>query len=168
MTTGHRRDFLLDSGAVSTLAESPRLADAYLSLLQHRLNGSLLIPMPVVAEVRTGDPRYDVPVDRLTNAMRSRQENVYTPLTLDIAERAGVLRTEALRSCDRDISAIDAMIAATADDLADHCAVTILTGDPEDMKLLIGLTRRTNIAVDAPGFDEKVRDARRRFDQLET
>ena len=45
---------------------------------------------------------------------------------------------------------IDAYIVATADDLADHSAVTILTGDPEDMKLLVSLTRRTNIAVDVP------------------
>lgn len=120
-------------------------------MLQNRFNGSLLIPMPFVAEIRTGDPRYDVPVDRLTNAMRSRQENVYIPLTLDIAERAGVLRTEALRSSDQDISAIDALIAATAEELSHHSAVTILTSDPDDIGLLVNLTRRTNIAVDAPG-----------------
>lgn len=31
------------------------------------------------------------------------------------------------------------------------CAVTIVTGDPDDINLLVGLTRRTNIAVDIPG-----------------
>lgn len=28
------------------------------------------------------------------------------------------------------------------------CAVTIITGDQDDINLLVGLTRRTNIAVD--------------------
>jgi predicted nucleic acid-binding protein len=83
--------------------------------------------------------------------MRARQENVYVPLTLGIAERAGVLRTEARRSSDQDISGIDALIAATAEQISDHAAVTILTGDLEDIKLLVGVTRRTNIAVDVPG-----------------
>jgi hypothetical protein len=31
------------------------------------------------------------------------------------------------------------------------CAVTIITSDPDDINLLVGLTRRTNIAVDVPG-----------------
>jgi hypothetical protein len=52
----HRRDFLLDSGAISALAANSRLAYDYFELLRRRFNGSLLIPMPVIAEVRTGDP----------------------------------------------------------------------------------------------------------------
>ena len=31
------------------------------------------------------------------------------------------------------------------------CAVTIITSDPNDINLLVGLTRRTNIAVDVCG-----------------
>jgi hypothetical protein len=31
------------------------------------------------------------------------------------------------------------------------CAVTIVTGDPDDINLLVGLTLRTNIAVDVLG-----------------
>lgn len=150
MSPQHRRDFLLDSGAVTALAADTSLLEAYERMLENRFNGSLLIPMAVVGEFRTGDPRYDVPVDRLINAMRRRQEMVYVPLTLQIAERAGGLRTQARASEHPDISMIDAYIVATADDLADHSAVTILTGDPEDMKLLVSLTRRTNIAVDVP------------------
>jgi hypothetical protein len=89
-------------------------------------------------------------VDRFINAIRRRQVSVYIPLTLEVAERAGVLRAQALKSAKREISVTDAHIVAMADDLAYHSAVTILTGDPDDMKLLVGVTRRTNIAVDGP------------------
>ena len=83
------------AGDVTALAADTSLLEAYERMLENRFNGSLLIPMAVVGEFRTGDPRYDVPVDRLINAMRRRQEMVYVPLTLQIAERAGGLRTQA-------------------------------------------------------------------------
>jgi hypothetical protein len=123
----------------------------YVELVEHQLDGSLLIPVPVLTEVHTGDPRYDVPVDRLINTLHGAREDVYVQLTVPIALRAGTLRTQALKSAKREISVTDAHIVAMADDLADHSAVTILTGDPNDMKLLVGVTRRTNIAVDVPG-----------------
>jgi predicted nucleic acid-binding protein len=146
----HQRHFLLDSGGVTALATSKDLLTDYLTMLERRFDGSILIPIAVVTEFRTGDPRKDVPVDRLINAMRRRQQRVYVPLTLEIAERAGVLRTQARASGHPDISVTDAHIVATADDLANHSAVTILTGDPEHMKVLVELTRRPNIAVDVP------------------
>ncbi len=40
---------------------------------------------------------------------------------------------------------------AIAEERSRVCAVTIITGDPGDINLLVGLTRRTNIAVDLPG-----------------
>jgi len=142
---------LLDSGGVTALATSKDLLTDYLNMLKRRFDGSILIPIAVVTEFRTGDPRKDVAVDRFINAMRRRQVRVYVPLTLEIAERAGVLRTQARASGHPDISVTDAHIVATADDLANHSAVTILTGDPEHMKVLVELTHRTNIAVDVPG-----------------
>lgn len=150
MSPQHRRDFLLDSGAVTALAANRRLLKAYQGMFENRFDGSLLIPIPVLTEVRTGDPRFDVPVDRLINDIRG-DDPVYVPLTVDIATRAGVLRTQARASGHADISAIDAQIVAMADQLSHYWAVTILTSDPDDMNLLVGLTRRTNIAVDPLG-----------------
>lgn len=37
---------------------------------------------------------------------------------------------------------------AIAEELSYKCAVTIITGDPHDISLLVGLIRRTNVAVD--------------------
>jgi hypothetical protein len=151
VSPGHRRDFLLDSGAITALAGNIGLLEAYQRLLKTRFDGSLLIPIPVLTEVRTGDPRVDTTVDRLINAIRT-EDDVYVPLTVQAASRAGVLRTQALASSgDRDISTTDAQIVGTAEQLSDKAAVTILTSDPDDMNLLVGLTRRTNIAVDVPG-----------------
>ena len=39
---------------------------------------------------------------------------------------------------------------AMAEERSYICAVTIITGDPDDIKLLVNLTHRTNIAVDVP------------------
>jgi predicted nucleic acid-binding protein len=150
VSPGHRRDFLLDSGAVSALAADRNLLTDYLELFEHDLDGSLLIPIPVLTEIRTGNRRYDTPVDRLINAIRGEFE-VYLPLTVEAASRAGILRTEALASSGRDISAIDAQIVAMAAERSDICAMTILTADPDDIGLLVDLTRRANIAVDVPG-----------------
>lgn len=150
MSPRHNRDFLLDSGAVSALASSPDLLADYLDLLDRTFDGSLLIPIPVLTEVRTGNPRYDTPVDRLINTIRG-EDGVYLPLTVQAASRAGVLRTEALASSDREISATDAQIVGMAEERSGICAMTILTTDPDDINLLVGLTRRANIAVDPLG-----------------
>jgi len=60
VSSRHRRDFLLDSGAVTALATNKDLLEAYLKLLKTKYDGSTLIPMPVVGEFRSGDPRKDV------------------------------------------------------------------------------------------------------------
>lgn len=150
MTSRPRRDFLLDSGGVSALAGNRDLLVAYLELLKLRLSGALLIPIPVLTEVRSGHRRSDALVDRLVKAIGA-EGDIYAPLTVTAAARAGVLRTEALQLSRRDISTTDAQIVAIAEERSYVCAVTIVTGDPEDINLLVGLTRRTNIAVDVPG-----------------
>jgi hypothetical protein len=68
VTSRPRRDFLLDSGGVSALAASRDLLLAYLELLEQRFDGALLIPIPVLTEVRSGHRRSDALVDR--NTMR--------------------------------------------------------------------------------------------------
>jgi hypothetical protein len=150
VTRRSRRDFLLDSGAVSALAASRNLLVAYLELLEQRFDGALLIPVPVLTEVRSGHRGPDALVDRLIKALGA-EDAVYAPLTVQAASRAGVLRTEALALSRRVISTTDAQLVAMAEERSRVCAVTIVTGDPDDINLLVGLTRRTNIAVDVPG-----------------
>jgi len=149
VTSRPRRDFLLDSGGVSALAADRDLLVAYLDLLRLRFDGALLIPIPVLTEVRSGNRRSDALIDRLIKAIGAEGE-AYAPLTVEGAVRAGVLRGEASRGSRRDISTTDAQIVAMAEERSYRCAVTIITGDPHDINLLVGLTHRTNIAVDVP------------------
>jgi len=149
VTSRPRRDFLLDSGGVSALAADRDLLVAYLDLLRLCFDGALLIPIPVLTEVRSGNRRSDALVDRLIKAIGAERE-IYAPLTVAAAVRAGVLRGEASRGSRRDISTTDAQIVAMAEERSYRCAVTIITGDPHDINMLVGLTRRTNIAVDVP------------------
>jgi hypothetical protein len=150
VTNRPRRDFLLDSGGVSALAANRDLLVAYLELFKLRIDGALLIPIPVLTEVRSGQRRSDALVDRLIKAIGAERD-IYAPLTVEAATRAGVLRTEALALSRHDISPTDAQVVAMAEERSRICAVTIITGDPDDINLLVGLTRRTNIAVDVPG-----------------
>ena len=106
--------------------------------------------MPVLTEIRSGHRGPDTLVDRLIKAIGA-EDDIYAPLTVEAAMRAGVLRTEALSLSRHDISTTDAQIVAMAEERSHVCAVTIITGDPDDINLLVGLTRRTNIAVDVPG-----------------
>lgn len=147
MTTRHRRDFLLDSGGVSALAKDQDLLVAYLDLLEQRFDGAFLIPVPVLTEVRSGLRGPDTLTDRLIKAIGA-DEDLYLPLSVAAATRAGVLRTEAQPSTRRNISTTDAQIVAMAEERSFRCAVTIVTGDPRDIDLLVGLTRRTNVAID--------------------
>jgi hypothetical protein len=150
VTRRHRRDFLLDSGGVNALAASRDLLVAYLELLELRFDGALLIPAPVLTEVRSAHRGPDTLVDRLIKAIGA-EDDTYAPLTVEAATRAGVLRTEALALSRHDISPTDAQVVAMAEERSCICAVTVITGDPDDINLLVGLTRRTNIAVDVLG-----------------
>jgi hypothetical protein len=150
VTRRHRCDFLLDSGGVSALATSRDLLLAYLELLEQRFDGALLIPIPVLTEVRSGHRGPEALIDRLIKAIGA-EDDVYAPLTAAAATRAGVLRAQALRLSRHDISTTDAQVVAMAEERSYVCAVTIITSDADDINLLVGLTRRTNIAVDVPG-----------------
>ncbi len=147
MTRRHRRDLILDSGAVSTLASDRDVLARYLRLLDVRFDGSLLIPIPVLTEVRTGHRSSDIAVDRLIKAIGAEHE-LYLPLDVAAATRAGVLRASALASGGRIVSTTDAQVVALAEQRSHVNAVTILTGDRIDIGLLVELTRRPNIAVD--------------------
>lgn len=103
--------------------------------------------MPVLTEVRSGLRGPDTLTDRLLKAIGA-EDDLYLPLNMSAASRAGVLRAEAQPLTRRDISTTDAQVVALAEERSYRGAVTIVTGDPRDIDLLVGLTRRTNIAVD--------------------
>ncbi len=149
MIRGERRDFLLDSGAVSALARDRKLLEGYLRLVEEDFDGAIRIPQPVLGEVYTGDPRKDVLVDRLINELCAKQ-NIVEPLTDVLAKRAGALRHKALK-VDSLIEVADAFVVAVAETLSHRCPIAILTGDVNHINVLIGQTGRKNIAVELVG-----------------
>ncbi|MGH2834385.1 MAG: hypothetical protein ACRDK2_16565 [Solirubrobacteraceae bacterium] len=153
MNSGHRRRFLLDSGAVTALARDPRLLADFTVVLDNRYDAAIRIPSPVMGEVRTDDPRYDVALNRLLKRIAG-PDGPYASLRDEAANRAGGLRHQALKALgeDRDRTrdgklTIDAFVVAIAEEISRTCAVTILTGDLEHIELLVRLTGARNISV---------------------
>lgn len=107
----------------------------------------MLVAIPVLTEVRSGVRRTDVLIDRLIASIGLR-DDVFVPLTVATATRAGVLRATARRTADRQVSTTDAQIVAIAEERSFHNAVTIVTSDAVDIGVLVDLTRRPNIAID--------------------
>jgi hypothetical protein len=148
-----RRDFLLDSGAVSYLAT--HFAETRVWLRQIATlyeEPGVFVPVPVISECKTGDPRRDAPVDRLFSmiAPPGRPTGYLLGLTHSHAERAAVIRTQAIsRTAGHKgrISVTDAHVVAMAEERSYHNAVTILTSDPDDLRLLVELTGARNIGV---------------------
>jgi len=75
------------------------------------------------------------------------KDDMFLPLDIAAARRAGVLRAQALAAGGRLISPTDAQVVALAEQRSSRNAVTIITGDRMDIQLLVDLTRRPNIAV---------------------
>lgn len=135
------RTLILDSEAVSALADKRRgMAERLAAALQgdHRV----LIPSVVLAELATGGPR-----DAALWHLLARLPTV--ELNATVAMRAGGLReqAEARRRKKRDLT-VDAVVAATAVDLAPS---VILTGDPKDLRLLVGDADVTVSAIETAG-----------------
>lgn len=135
------------------LAEGTGAADAWLEHIDRDYDSpAILVPTVVLTEVITGYPA-DASTNRFLKMIDDPQEPgaFYLDLTKETATRAGVLRTEALRVVGLDrkrlISATDAHVVALAEERSTRHAVTIVTSDPGDMELLVGLTGRTNISV---------------------
>ncbi len=148
MARRHRRDFLLDSGAITALALDRLLLAGYLKLVTEVHDGLILVPVPVLTEVRSGRRSTDVLVDRLLSAI-GVTNSVYAPLTVETASRAGVLRATAQVGLRTPISAIDAQVVAIGEERSYRRAVTIVTTDRTDIAALVEVTGRPNIAVDA-------------------
>ena len=85
---------MLDSGAITALAADRVLLEGYLMLVTEEHDGLILVPVPVLTEVRSGRRSTDVLVDRLLSAIGGTS-SIYAPLTVETASRAGVRRATA-------------------------------------------------------------------------
>jgi hypothetical protein len=115
----------------------------------------MLIPVPVLTEVRSISRRRDVLVDRLIASLGSPG---YADLTVAIEDRAGFLRAIAQPGRRGLISAIDAQLVAVAEDRSFSVAVTILTTEPDDIGALVAATGRRLLRRRASERSERHRD----------
>lgn len=111
---------VLDSGAVSRLAEASQFSAALIRALRTEGLWPPVVPSAVLVECLTGSP-VDAKTNRLLKTCQITEE-----LTQPLARRAATLRTQA--SCG---SAIDAIVVATAEP-----GGTVLTTDLTDIKAL--------------------------------
>jgi predicted nucleic acid-binding protein len=118
---------VLDSGAVSRLAEHSRVSRNHLRRLKQTALWPPLVPTVVLAEALRGDPRRDVLAERLLATCEIEPVDELT------ARRAAWLRGRARRG-----SAVDAVVVATAE--AEGGGV--LTQDLGDIAALSAHTER--------------------------
>jgi predicted nucleic acid-binding protein len=122
---------ILDSGAVIALSRGEQRARAFLDRALE-LGAEVFVPSVVVAETVRGRGPRDAPVDRVLSAVDS-------VLAADesAARTAGRLLGRA-----RSSETIDALVVASAVELGGG---RIVTGDPDDLRLLAGGT--TGVAI---------------------
>ena len=121
--------YVLDSGGVSALARHR----GRLATMRERGHWPPHVPCVVLTESLTGDPRRDYQTERLL------QLCTVTDVTESLARAAGRLRTATGRA--GSVSAVDALVAASAAELPD---ARVLTSDPAD---LLALTEHAKPAV---------------------
>ena len=115
---------ILDSGAVIALARRDMRVRAFISRAVR--NGDLVaVPAVVLAETTRGGPR-DAPVNQVLKDI-----DEITPATERTARAAGRL----LGASDLSDATVDALIAAEA---VLHGSAVVLTGDPDDLRSLVG------------------------------
>lgn len=152
-----RRDFILDTGAVIRFASDYVGFLHWLAAIESQYDEPIvLIPGPVLSECITGDDRIDFGINRVRSAIANqaavRQSKPLLPTELTFA-RSGVLRTLAIAARPDGpktrISPTDAQIVALAEERSLYGPVTIITGDPRDIRLLVEVTGARNIGVQA-------------------
>lgn len=118
-------DAVLDSGGLTAWARRcpPRQLLKLLEVVAAS-NGTAVVPTAVVAESTTGRASDDAAVNH--RLRRAEPE----PCPLELARRAGALRFRSVR----DVSAVDAIVAATAVARRD---AAIVTSDPADIGALL-------------------------------
>lgn len=87
------RDFLLDSGGLSHLAESDQRMAGWLDEITSAYDQPMVfVPVFVLSECLSGKPRDDTKIRRLTKRLdvAAAPESCWLHLTMTTAERAGV------------------------------------------------------------------------------
>lgn len=121
---------VLDSGAVSRLAERSRSAAALLLALREEGLWPPRVPSVVLIECLQGHSGRDAAENRFLKTC-DIVESVGEPL----ARRAAFLRTRARKG-----SAVDALVVASAEP-----GGTVLTTDPDDLEALASHARRVTV-----------------------
>ncbi len=118
-------DAVFDSGGLTAWAgrRPPTQLLALLEVLAAS-GGVAIVPTVAVVESTTGRPVHDAAVNR-----RLRRA-LLDPCALERARRAAALRFR----CTRNVSAADAVVAATA---VDRPRAAVVTSDPEDLRALL-------------------------------
>lgn len=130
---------VLDSEALNALAR-PRergvLAERARAILTvaHERRALVRVPAPVLAEVCRG-ARFDAAVNQLL----ANRGVVVCELTRKLAQDAGALLARAKLSSEH---AVDAFVVATA---LEFESAVIATGDPADIKRLVGARRSVRV-----------------------
>ncbi|MCL2092416.1 MAG: twitching motility protein PilT [Micrococcales bacterium] len=123
------RSILLDAQALTLLAQKAKLVHAWTTYAES-VYARLYISSLTLTETTDGSPR-DANVRRAVKLLITR------PVTDDIALRAGALRASTTRRKPRDLT-VGAVVAATA--LTLPSPVVVLTGDPDNLRLLLADT----------------------------
>jgi hypothetical protein len=121
---------VLDSGAVSRLAERSGRAAAMIAALRAEGLWPPVVPSVVLVECLTGDGARDAAENRFL-----RTCNVTDTIALALARRAAWLRARARRG-----SAVDAIVTVLAEP-----GGTVLTGDLADLRALASLATDVTI-----------------------
>lgn len=130
---------ILDAEALNALAHARErgvLADRARAILHvaHERGALVRVPAPVLAEVCRGQ-QFDAAVNRILGG----RGIVVLELTREISQRAGhVLARAGLSSAH----AVDAFVVASAQEFS---SATIATGDPTDIRRLVGSTRMVRV-----------------------
>jgi len=130
---------ILDSEALNALAhptEHGALAERARAILTaaYERRALVRVPAPVLAEVCRG-PRFDAAVNHVLN---NKGISVFD-LTRDVAQRAGGLLAKAKLVSEH---AVDAFVVSTA---LEFDSAIIATGDPKDIKRLLGSNRKVRV-----------------------
>ncbi len=124
------RRLVLDSGALSAIAEKEGPLRAFIR--KALIDGSdVFVPTVVVAESITGDGTRDANVNQFLKRVQ------VAPLDEKLARSAAVLRHAQRRF---GAGTIDAAVVATADAVP---GTRVITGDPDDLRLLAAIAGNT-------------------------
>jgi predicted nucleic acid-binding protein len=121
---------VLDSGAVSRLAERSRASAALIIALREEGLWPAVVPSAVLVECLQGHAGRDATANQLLKTCE-----VLEPISESLARRAALLRRRARRG-----SAVDAIVVALAEP-----GGTVLTTDPEDLEALAAHAQRVVI-----------------------